>query len=137
MNYLPFGLVEKKGTRPKYPEVSIFSSMMFSKMLFVQLSPSQLRQVALPSSVEKFNQQNIFIMLSSVLKKNISLQSHTSCIPHQFCYLLVNTAKHRQTVPAYHFRTCYVANDGVRFDQIGVRERAPQFHPVAMTVEVL
>lgn len=52
MNYLPFGLVAV--TRSKYPEVSIFSCMISSNMLFVQLSPSQLRQVALLWSVEKF-----------------------------------------------------------------------------------
>lgn len=52
MNYLPFGL--DPDVSLKYPEVSIFSCMTSSKMLFVQSSPLQLRHVALLWSVEKF-----------------------------------------------------------------------------------
>lgn len=48
--YLPGGLVETIGTTPKYPEVRICSSMMSSRILLVQSSPSQLRHVALLSS---------------------------------------------------------------------------------------
>lgn len=47
MKALPSGLVETNGTTAKYPEVSIPSFMMSSRMLFLQSSPSQLRHVAL------------------------------------------------------------------------------------------
>lgn len=47
MKVLPSGLVENNGTTAKYPEVSIPSFMMSSRMLFLQSSPSQLRHVAL------------------------------------------------------------------------------------------
>ncbi len=91
MNHLPFGLVETKGTTPKYPEVSIFSSMMSCKMLFVQSSPSQLRHVALLSSAEIEFFNCVFFC------EMVSQQSHSDCITHQCCHLFVNTAKHTQT----------------------------------------
>jgi len=47
---LPAGLFEVM--MPKYPEVSIWSRMMSSRIFFVQSSPTQSRQVGLVKSEE-------------------------------------------------------------------------------------
>lgn len=61
MNHLLVWLT-RKALNQKYPEVSIPSSMMSSKMLFLQSSPSQFRHVALLSSEEKFIKKDFFLI---------------------------------------------------------------------------
>lgn len=52
LRLLPLGLVETKGTTPKYPEVRMFSFKMSSRMFLLQSSPSQFLHVALLLAAE-------------------------------------------------------------------------------------
>lgn len=83
--------------------------MMSSRMLFLQSSPSQLRQVAL--------------LLAAGAQLVISTLTfrHSSPLSHGQRLLL----------------TCDVANAAVRPDEISVGVHLPQLHPVAVAVEVL
>lgn len=76
LSWSPSGLVAVIGTILKYPEVRIFSSMMSSRMLFLQ-SSSQLRHVALLSS-EIVSHSNV---------KKVILDLHPIWIYKQCCYL--------------------------------------------------
>lgn len=87
INHLPFGLVETKGTTPKYPEVRTSPSMMSSKMLFLQSSPSQLRHVALPSSAEV--KINVLVLCShdhTTFPIIPHTASHITPSPYLLCY---------------------------------------------------
>ena len=58
--HLPFGFVETIGTIAKYPDVSIFSCRMSSRILFVQSSPTQFRHVARVTAKKEVVQDDFF-----------------------------------------------------------------------------
>lgn len=95
-------------------------------MLFVQLSPSQLRHVALLSSAE------VYINRFLLYKRFFCNHIQTAFFFSVAIWLLTE-----RDITSYHLFTCYVTNAGVGSDQISVWDFFPQLHPVTVTVEVL
>ena len=108
----------------KYPEVSFFSAMTFSKILFSQLSPTQFLHVGvlLSKKTNKQTQQkNVDTLLLNYHCKHYTFSDHPDML-----MLFV-----------YSHGTCDIVNVEVCSDKSGVGKHVSQFYPVAVTVKIL